>query len=325
MNNSEVLQWFSERAERHKINILNGRVVRSNISPVVGGNALLYRGTLDKKTRVAIKTARFTPKNDRKTLQRILREVHVWSKLRHENIIVLLGVVTDFDFTLSMVIEWMEMGNAHHYVQDRTNDPRPLILGIARGLAYLHSHKPGPVFHGDLKGDNVLISNDGHALITDFGLSALLESSLSIAISEPHGGTYKYMAPEIWEDPAKISAAGDVWAFGMTALELFTRRTPFQGTENAMAVMIRISRGHPNRPNSDSTCHRMTQEWWDLCVSCWNYQVSTRPKITHLVSEIEILVCFTIELSLLLMCVADEFPRQQYYKTYQTGSFYCGI
>lgn len=64
---------------------------------------------------------------------------------------------------------------------------------------------------------NVLISHDGRALLTDFGLSYLVKSSFSISVGAPGGGTINWMSPENLDD-FKISAEGDVWAFGMTAL-----------------------------------------------------------------------------------------------------------
>lgn len=114
---------------------------------------LFFRGVLNPTgRRVAIKTARGGLPADEETINRILREVHLWSKLHHENILPLLGITTDFDFTMSIVSPWMERGDARRYVQDITIDPRPLIEGIARGLRYLHDLEPGTVFHEDLKG-----------------------------------------------------------------------------------------------------------------------------------------------------------------------------
>ncbi|KIN98588.1 hypothetical protein M404DRAFT_157433, partial [Pisolithus tinctorius Marx 270] len=108
--------------------------------------------------------------------QHTLNEIYIWSQLQHENIIPLLGITTNFGHTVSMVTEWMEQGNAHQYVRDVAVDPRPLVhqlvqlLDIAQELNYLHSHH-SVIIHGDLKGENVLISKVGHALITNFGLS----------------------------------------------------------------------------------------------------------------------------------------------------------
>ncbi|KIM61201.1 hypothetical protein SCLCIDRAFT_50108, partial [Scleroderma citrinum Foug A] len=125
------------------------------------------------------------------------RQMRIWSKLRHDHVLPLLGITTDFDRTVSFVTPWMAKGHGYNYVQDKAIDPRPLILGIAQGLQYLHSHTSGAIVHGNVKGSNALISNDGQALLHDFHSSLLRSSSL---VSGPHGGTLNWMAPEILDN-----------------------------------------------------------------------------------------------------------------------------
>ncbi|KAL4064354.1 kinase-like protein, partial [Scleroderma citrinum] len=146
-----------------------------------------------------------------------LREVHTWSKLNHANILPLIGITTEFDQTVSIVSPWMEKGNARNFVCDRFHDPRPFIKGIASGLCYLHNRNPNPLYHGDVKGLNVLISSDGRALLTDFGLSLLTNSSFSMPTPAEIGGSIAWLAPEML-DGGEPSATRDVWAFAMTAL-----------------------------------------------------------------------------------------------------------
>ena len=59
--------------------------------------------------------------------QKFLQEVHVWSKLNHANVLPLLGITTKFYHTVSIVSPWMNNGNAHDYVKEKTVDPRPLV------------------------------------------------------------------------------------------------------------------------------------------------------------------------------------------------------
>ncbi|KAG6329871.1 hypothetical protein ID866_9217 [Astraeus odoratus] len=225
--------------------------------------------------------------------KKLSREAHTWSKLEHENVLALEGITTEIDYTVSLVSKWMEKGNAHDYVNRKEVDPRLLIRGIAHGLEYLHSRKPGMVVHGDVKGRNVLISNEGNALLTDFGLSCLANSSFSMTKSNPIGGSVRWSAPEIL-DGAMPSAATDVWSFGMTALlssaaqELFTRKHPFPHLNMQAAVMSCIARGPlPLRPGDVDTQSRMTDDWWNMICRCWIYKPTERPNISTIVENIE--------------------------------------
>ena len=135
---------LAKQASRYCSN-LGDRVHRDIANFVTGGYAFVYRGTLDPEgTAVAVKTSRFGHKSDAGVikvgcllgcskafgdgvLQSFCREVHIWSKLRHNNVLPVLGFTTEFDQTMSIVSPWMERGNAHVYVQNVGVDPRPLV------------------------------------------------------------------------------------------------------------------------------------------------------------------------------------------------------
>ncbi|KAI6014349.1 kinase-like protein [Pisolithus marmoratus] len=289
-NIQHVLQEFSERASHYAIN-LDQRIDRETKPRFIGGEAIIYRGRPKHEgTFVAVKTFRFGYRSDPPVLKTILREVHILSKLEHPNVLPLLGITTEFDSTISIVLKWMSRGNAHDYVQDPEVDPRPLLLGIARGLDYLHTRIPKPVYHGDLKGSNVLISDEGHALLTDFGLSYLVDSSFSMTTDDRCGGTLNWMAPEFLNGEGNIvmTPAGDVWSFGMTALELFTRKKPFHDISNRRLIIACILQGRlPRRPSDVLTRARMTDDWWSLCYSCWRTTAPSRPSMSEIVEMIE--------------------------------------
>ncbi|KAL4064743.1 kinase-like domain-containing protein [Scleroderma yunnanense] len=205
-----------------------------------GGNAIVYKGIhRPEGTMVALKMEKFP---DDESPKRILYEALVWSKLSHKNIAPLCGFTITSDGSVSLVSPWQDRGNAHDYVQNSDVDPRPLLLGIARGVKYLHCHDSGPIAHGDLKGQNILIADHGRPLLTDFGSSSLPESSGTMILRPRGGGTLMWMAPEQLGDEI-ASVQSDVWAFGMTALELFTRKVPFQGVSTIPGLMARIMHG----------------------------------------------------------------------------------
>lgn len=304
----KTLEELARRAMRYSI-LLDGRVSNNNTVLRRGEYAIVRSGTLSPEpkvtvaatgeekntigqrpsnmgeTKVAIKTPHSGSLGDMATIKRFLKEAHLWSKLHYDHVLPFLGITTDFDLTVSIVSPWMDKGNAHDYVQDTEIDPRPLILGIARGLCYLHNHSSGPIVHGNLKGANILISDDGRALLHDFEHSLLRNFSFSLPISGPRGGTPNWMAPEVFAK-FDVSTEADVWAFGMTCLELFVRKIPFHDVRNVVGVTQRILQGPPDRPSNEDTRSRMTKRWWHMCSSCWNREPSLRPTMLHIVQKI---------------------------------------
>ncbi|KAG6329782.1 hypothetical protein ID866_9307 [Astraeus odoratus] len=138
------------------------------------------------------------------------------------------------------------------------------IQDIADGLQYLHNQE---ILHGDLRGRNVLISEDGHALLADYGLSTLIETSFDTTAAVPIHPTVRWIAPEQIDNDGKVTIQGDVWAFGMTALELFTRRPPYYDIPDTRSVILRILDRPPSRPSDESACFRMT----DACQEHFSY------------------------------------------------------
>ena len=140
-----MLVDVSRRASRLDINLDDLIDRDENHPPFRGGFANVYRGTIRSCGRqVAIKAVHTGLKDDVSgikvylqglccisysltAVQRALKEVQVWSKLQHENILPLLGITTDFDFTVSIVSPWMQAGNAFDHVQDESVDPGPLV------------------------------------------------------------------------------------------------------------------------------------------------------------------------------------------------------
>ncbi|KAI6111450.1 kinase-like domain-containing protein, partial [Pisolithus croceorrhizus] len=116
------------------------------------------------------------------------------------------------------------------------------------------------------------------ALLSDFGLSTPNISTFNMTVDTPCGGTPDWMAPELLESkPA--SKQSDVWAFGMTILELFTRSRPFHDCRGWATVYRIIMRKMPPRPTEESTQFRLSDAWWDICTSCWTPDPSSRPAI----------------------------------------------
>ncbi|KAG6332372.1 hypothetical protein ID866_6720 [Astraeus odoratus] len=242
--------------------VLDAQVATFPCNPLRGSRTLVYRGIITQAgTKVAIKNLWREPPKEEASIEHIVREVTILTQLGHENITRVFGVMTSLNLTLSIVVEWIEGGNAIDHVRNRIFDPRPLLIDIAKGLCYLHD-QPLAVIHGDLRGKNILIAADGRAVITDYGLSSFLTSHLSTYVSPTCDAgltdMVRWVSPEIMRGDGGVSVEGDIWSFGMTMLELFTAQPPFHNIRRLRELFCRILQGPPDRPSDFVTCSRMT-------------------------------------------------------------------
>ncbi|KAF8603367.1 kinase-like protein, partial [Ceratobasidium sp. AG-I] len=142
------------------------------------------------------------------------REIYAWSKLRHENIQQLLGLAT-FRDQVALLSPWMDNGSLADFLIKNPDVGRSkMCLGIAEGLAYMHSQG---VVHGDLKAANVLVSNDLTVKITDFGSTLLSTFSLNFASTDAVSFSLRWAAPELILSQSRIvpTTESDVYSLGM--------------------------------------------------------------------------------------------------------------
>ncbi|KAG9084839.1 hypothetical protein FRC07_013539, partial [Ceratobasidium sp. 392] len=255
-------------------------------APYAGGRfGDVWCGVYEDNTRIAIKCLRLHTTSDAsvKNVKRAARELYYWSKAKHKNVLELTGIAL-FRGRLAMISPWMVNGTLHAYVWKHPNVNRwELCKQVAEGLAYIH--RIGMV-HGDLKAVNILVSDEGTAKLSDFGNSILSDHSLVFtATTNVGGGTSRWMAPELLleeDDEGQVadrSMAADVYALGMTILEVMTGSPPYVERKTDAWVTQAVIEGIlPQRPAEFSSETTFGNERWAMLVECWRKLPSSRPK-----------------------------------------------
>ncbi|KAG8788164.1 hypothetical protein FRC12_014859 [Ceratobasidium sp. 428] len=244
-----------------------------------GGFGDIYQGRLKNGTHVAIKTIRkYTDSSEQnqKIFKHAAHEVYAWSKCKHPNVQPLLGLVM-FRGLIGMIAQWESNGTLPQYLERHADADRCIMSSqVAEGLSYLHA---SGVVHGDLKGANVLIPQDGIPQLADFGNARLQEYSLKFTkTSNKEALSSRWAAPELFEGES-CSYATDVYALGMTILEAITGDIPWTGkSERAVMFAITIKRTCPERPEIyiPSTSEQ-GDSLWALLKSCWEFEPEERP------------------------------------------------
>ncbi|KAH7912382.1 kinase-like domain-containing protein [Hygrophoropsis aurantiaca] len=232
---------------------------------------------------VALKRIRISLEGkDQKELRRMFRqEALVWKNLTHSYVLPFLGIANDvFHPHWCMVLPWMDHGSIvdciHRGVLQRINIQQ-FLYEVAQGLEYLHSQR---IVHGDLRGANILVDDNWHPQLADFGLASLAEPITSHTTSGR--GCPRWMAPEL-QYPENFSMkfqrtpATDVYAFGCTCLELYTAQIPFCELSNNTTVIFKVLDGErPSRPRLNLVAE-LTDKMWSLIEACWKQSHSERP------------------------------------------------
>ncbi|KAG8717391.1 hypothetical protein FRC09_014351 [Ceratobasidium sp. 395] len=183
-----------------------------------GGGGKIYFAKLRSGTEVAIKCLLNlghvdSSEKSSKLLKRTAREIYTWSKCDHPGVVRMRGIAL-FRGQVAMVSEWMQNGSLRSFMRRRSSfDCIQLCVQLAETLEYLHARK---IAHGDIKPDNVLMSNNHAPLFTDFGNAFLMyEASLQFS-STTFGTTARYAAPEVLSEVSnEPSIESDIYSFGM--------------------------------------------------------------------------------------------------------------
>eukprot|EP00884_Botryococcus_braunii_P004411 jgi/Botrbrau1/13971/Bobra.117_2s0001.1 len=176
------------------------------------------------------------------------KEASILMSIRHPNIVLFMGLCLE---PLQLVTEFCPRGSLSDCLQKARSNatfaaalswPRRLSMALdaAKGMSFLHGSRP-PVLHRDLKSPNILVDKHWRCKIADFGLSKImdtleLDATASISAENP-----RWLAPEVLEH-GRLSAAADVYAFGVVMWELLTWSVPWEDEKPFQVIMAVVQR-----------------------------------------------------------------------------------
>jgi eukaryotic-like serine/threonine-protein kinase len=188
--------------------------------------------------------------DDEEYVERFRREARAVAQMSHPNIVTVIDRGED-DGQQFIVFEYVDGENLKQLVERTGPLPprRAVELGLATADALAFAHEHGLV-HRDVKPQNVLLTPDGEAKVTDFGIARSLDVEQGVTQTGTVLGTSNYLSPE-QASGKPVTPATDVYSLGIVLYELLTGDVPFPG-ENFVAVAMR----HINEPMPDLAAQR---------------------------------------------------------------------
>ncbi|KAG8907596.1 hypothetical protein FRB99_003520 [Tulasnella sp. 403] len=203
----------------------------------------------------------------------IVEHVQRFQHLRHANVLQILGESSNGGDPPYLITPYLANGNILQFLRENPTVLRPKsVYEISLGMDYLHSLD---IVHGRLKTSNIVVTDNGQACITDYGLYQLNNMPASDA---------RYLSPEAWK--GKASKPSDVFAFAMTTFEVLSSNPPWGFLSDTRIYQLVVREGErPDRPEPDSTFTIQDRDW-SVLQDSWRDDPKQRLTFPQIVARI---------------------------------------
>jgi hypothetical protein len=219
-----------------------------------GGMATVYLAhdiALDRKVAIKVLAPALLLTGEG-MVERFKREARTAAALSHPHIIPIFAV-KDSHRIIYFVMKYVQGRSLDAVIHDVGRLPIPMVQAILAqvGDALGYAHRQG-VVHRDIKSANIMIDDEGWAVVTDFGIAKVQEAQ-GLTLSGVTVGTPAYMSPEQCAS-REVTGATDQYSLGVVAYEMLTGRLPFQGASGMSMMYAHFNEPAPSVTELRSDC-----------------------------------------------------------------------
>uniref|UniRef100_A0A8C3PQB2 Protein kinase domain-containing protein n=1 Tax=Calidris pygmaea TaxID=425635 RepID=A0A8C3PQB2_9CHAR len=245
-----------------------------------GSFGKVYKGRCRNKI-VAIKRYRANTYCSKSDVDMFCREVSILCRLNHPCVIQFVGACLDDPSQFAIVTQYISGGSLFSLLheQKRTLDLQSKLIiavDVAKGMEYLHNLTQ-PIIHRDLNSHNILLYEDGHAVVADFGGKKCLPNICK---------NLRWMAPEVFTQCTRYTIKADVFSYALCLWELLTGEIPFAHLKPAAAAAD-MAYHHVRPPIGYSIPKPISA----LLMRGWNACPEGRPEFSEVVTKLEECLC----------------------------------
>ncbi|XP_076009320.1 serine/threonine-protein kinase TNNI3K [Genypterus blacodes] len=249
-----------------------------------GSFGKVYKGKC-RNNVVAIKRYRANTYCSKSDVDMFCREVSILCRLNHPCIIQFVGACLDDPSQFAIVTQYISGGSLFSLLheQKRLIDLQSkliIAIDVAKGMEYLHNLTQ-PIIHRDLNSHNILLYEDGHAVVADFGESRFLQSVTEDNMTK-QPGNLRWMAPEVFTQCTRYSVKADMFSYALCLWELLTGEIPFAHLKPAAAAADMAY--HHIRPPIGYSIPKPISA---LLMRGWNSCPEDRPEFSEVVTNLE--------------------------------------